>query len=867
MKMNTLFVLFALFTCPVLGQVKQKQNLTSTDYHLWGNLTLEKISSDGQWASYSMSYENNIDTLFVRNTNTHKTFAFSSVQSSVFTKNNSFVCLNQQGLHILALNTGKKLQINAVNKFVYSALADVVIMTVSSPNETNKLVIQSPDGKIDREITDVTNFSLSPDQRYLVYETSLNKKQSVILVDLKKTQQEKRLLVNCDDESFGFTWHKEGKAVAFATKSGELVKNKLYFYAMSNDRLFELEPAMLSKLAKNTFIPTDHTLKLTISDDIQKVFFTTKINQKTDQNTNSSDVEIWNGNDKSLYAEREKNGAPGLAPKVALWIPVSNFTAQITTNDLPDLMLSGDQRYAFLFNNKQYEPQFKLEEAHSDIYVMNLKTFEKKLLLKEHSTHFLDLIPSPKGKYISYFRDGNWWAYNISADTHHNITANIKVKFTAHDFANISAINGNAGWSIDDKEILLYDEFDLWAIKPNGTSARRLTHGREFNIQYRLAIKPGRQRLILTYKALKIDSFDLDKELFFHGQGDDGKTGYFKWNKKSGEKAIVYDDRYIDQLVYTDDKNNLFYREQKFDRSPQIIVKKNHFRGSSLFESNPQQKNYHWGRSQLIDFQNGKGKKMKGVLRYPANYDPQKKYPMIVIVYEKQYKKLHKYVNPTFADDGENDIIWTTQDYFVLRPDVVIEDDEPGISAADCVTAAVKKVISMNIVKQDKIGLMGFSFGGYETAFISTQSDLFAAAIAGSGSTDLNSFYFTLAKDFSYPNLYRFFDGQWKMTKTPFEAPEAYQRNSAVVNADKVTTPMLIWTGKEDNNIDPHQSMEFYFALRSLGKQCIMLLYPEEGHGLSKSINQKDITDRTQQWFAFYLKDEKPANWIANGIE
>ena len=114
--------------------------------------------------------------------------------------------------------------------------------------------------------------------------------------------------------------------------------------------------------------------------------------------------------------------------------------------------------------------------------------------------------------------------------------------------------------------------------------------------------------------------------------------------------------------------------------------------------------------------------------------------------------------------------------------------------------------------------------------------------------------------------MFRFADGQWKIRQSPFETPEIYWRNSPITYAHKVTTPLLLWTGKEDYNVDPHQTMEFYFALRSLGKKCIMLLYPDEAHGLSKPANQKDLTQRLQQWFAYYLKDDLSAEWVAKGV-
>ena len=847
-----LFFILPLVACPLWGQVVQKKDLTAADYHLWGALSLEKISPDQKWLSYTMSYENNRDTLFVRNTSSGKIFKFPSSQSSLFTAS-AFVCLNNQGLHILNLTTGKQQLIKSVNEYDYSRPADLLVFTVALSNGNKNLIIQGTDGTVETEIANVTNFSLSPEQQKLVYGTLTNNKHAVMLFNLKKTQQQKWLLLNSVGESYGFSWQKDGKALAFALKSDDPNKNKLFYYSIQNDQLSELDPSIHLNLPAHTFIPADFTFKVTISDDMQRVFFTTKINPVIKENNNESNVEIWNANDKSLFIENQKNGSPTTQPRVALWFPFSNFAVQITTNELPKMMLSRDQQYALLFNPKEYEPQFKFQEGPVDIYILNLKTFEKKLFLKESFANPYELIPSPNGKYIAYFKDSRWWVYNITSDMHHNITKNINIRFTSVDpHYSITTKKVNAGWSSDDTEILLYDDFDLWAITPDGFSFRRLTHGREFKIRYRLANVPGRQLYTNIYDGQQTYNYDIDNELFLHGLGDDGKTGYFKWNKTSGEKTIVYGDSHIDQLNYNSDKQNLYYREQRFDLSPRVMVKKKGSDPICIFQSNSQQENYFWGSSELIEYENSKGIQMKGILRYPAHYDSLKKYPMIVHIYQRQNQEQHKYVNPSLSlEDADNDAIWTTQGYFVLRPDIITEPDLLGHSALDCVTAAVNKVLKKGVVKPNKIGLMGHSFGGYEANFIITQTSLFAAAISSAGSTDLTSFYFTLAKNFYFPNMFRYTDGQWKISQAPFEAPDLYYRNSPITYANKVNTPLLLWTGKEDYNVDPHQSMEFYFALRSLGKKCIMLVYPDEGHGILKPANQNDMTQRIQQWFSY----------------
>jgi dipeptidyl aminopeptidase/acylaminoacyl peptidase len=863
-----LFFILPLVACPLWGQVVQKKELTPSDYHLWGELNLDKIAPDQQWASYRMSYDNGIDTLFVRNTISNKIYSYPFGDNSIFTKNNTFVCLTKQGLQILNLKTGKQEIIKLVSQYAYSYLTDHLIINFHSERDKDELLIRTPLGKIVKEVQDVTHFSLSPNEQELVYSTFSNNKYALLLIDLKQVNSEKRLLMDGKDKYDGFTWQKDGKSLAFIAKSNDLSANSLFYYILGNDKLYELNPDTQPNFPNDAIITSDHTFNLMISDDLQRVFFNIKNKNLTPENKIDSGVEIWNANDKWVYTEELKHGQFQKAVKVALWFPLSHIVTSITTNELPKIILSGNQEYAFLSNPKDYEPQFDMEGPR-DFYLLNLKTLEKSLFLKKQSAHYSHIIPSPKGKYIAYFKENDWWIYNISAKTHKNITAAIGSKFAAKEqLLAPESVCGNPGWNVDDKEILIYDQYDLWAITPDGGSFRRLTHGRESKIRYRIANIPNKWPLNFVYDGLKVDNFDLEKELFLRGEGEDGQTGYFKWKNHFGEEPIVYRDAYIDQLYYTSKKQKFFYREQKFDLSPQLMIKKNLVGAKSFFQSNPQQQKYYWGKSELIKYQNSKGQNLKGVLLYPANYDPQKKYPMIVHIYELQSKLLHQYTNPTsYNETGFNTTVFTTKGYFVLLPDIIHEYQNPGGSAVDCVTAATRKVIEKGVVNPAKIGLIGHSFGGYETAFIITQTQLFATAVASGGITDLTSFYLTVSQNSGKPDMWRFESEQWIMGKTPFEAPLAYRDNSPITHVEKIKTPLLLWTGKQDEQVDPHQSMEYYLALRRLGMKNIMLLYPNEGHVISNPTNQKDLMNRIEQWFAYYLKDDVSSAWVNDGVK
>ena len=858
-----------LVTCPLWGQVVQKKQLTAADYHLWGELQFDKIAPNGKWASYRMGYESGADTLFVRNTKSLKTYAFPSANNSSFGGGIWFACQENQELKLLNLKTDKLETIADVIQYAFSADSDKLLILKKTNAEENTLMIRNSEGAVIDKINGVHDFKISPTGENLVYWATTNNKNQVGLLNLEKTQEQSSILQNQEYSFYDFTWDESGKAVTFYSRlTATAPINGLYYYNLTNKAVFHLDPKTQPNFPSDAKITNNSNYKLSISDDVQKVFFAIKSNPIDEQTKPESDVELWNGNAKWIYPMQQKWGQFQDYPHLAVWYPLEHHFSSVSTAELPKVMLSGDQQYAILSNPQDYEPQFEYEGPR-DYYIVDLATGDKNLLLRKHSSFFSDLLPSPGGKYVAYFKENNWWVYSIANKTHTNVTQNTGGQLAGkiHKLYHESAY-GNPGWSANDTEILIYDQYDIWAIKPDGTSCRRLTHGREKQIQFRIpetVIGIGLKNNLDGWKSNRIN---VEKELVLRAEGNDGQSGYFKWKNGSGEKLIAFGSHYIDQLTYAENGLNFIYQEQNFDRSPLLMFQKGIAAPKQLFQSNPQQEKFSWGKSELIEYRNSKGINLKGALFYPSHYDPKKKYPMIVHIYEKQSNELHHYVNPSqFTEYGLNTAVFTTQGYFVLYPDIQLEIGNPGIAAADCTVSATKEIIARGLVNPEKIGLIGHSFGGYEATFIITQTGLFATAVAGGSITDLNSMYLTVGGNSGKPDMWRFQNLQWRITKSPFEDPQAYNHNSPVASADKITTPLLLWTGKQDQQVDWHQSFEFYLALRRLNKKNIMLLYPNEKHSILNQTNQKDLFDRVKQWFGYYLKDESPAAWIHEGIQ
>ena len=859
----SLFIL-PLVACPLWGQVVQKTKLTPESYPHWGSVIFDKISPEQMWASYKVRYKNGTDTLFVRNVKNLKTFSFPNRGKSGFSISQMFFCQTGKDLVIVNLKDGRKEIIKEIIDFDYNEKNDQLLILSTAEIKNKTLTIRSFKTRRQREISNIDHFSLNREKGLLAYSTSSDQKSSISITNL---QNEETLEIHTGAVHFScLNWHKKGLSLAFTAGNDPELPQVMYHFVVAERKLYDFKFPSDGSSIINAGTAFDSESPIVISDDMQRLFFTTvSVNPQIRKNE-IKNVEIWGSADKRTFIQRQ-NADRLNKRRVAVWTPLINKAVQITSPELPHIILSGDMQYAILSNPDDYEPQFEFT-APRDFYVMDLQTFEKKIFLKNYIFEHLSFNASPNGKYFAYFKDGDWWTYNFKSGIHKNITAAIGSKFTAKERSlTPESVCGSPGWTNNDNDILLHDQYDVWTVEPEGKSFKRLTRGREKDIVFRIAKSFDKPLYNHLFEGQIQDIFNLDKDLILTAQGNDGKTGFYRWNKTEREKSIIFKDALYDHIIYSDTKKNIFFREQKFDMSPKLAFLNNSSLPQYFFKSNPQQEKYFWGRSELIEYQNSKGIRLKGVLHYPAEYNAKKKYPMIVNIYERKSFELHKYQNPSFYEStGFNPTVFTSEGYFVLQPDISLEFQNPGIAAADCVIRAVKKVVELDVIDEKHVGIMGHSFGGYECSFIITQSNLFAAAIASGAITDLVSFHYTLNKGNGVPDMWRFQNEEWNMGGTPYELPKAFFDNSPINFVQNIHTPVLLWSGKNDYQVDTHQSMEFHLALRRAGKKSLMLLYPDEGHGLINPEKQKDLSIRTLQWFDHFLKDKK-ADWVNSQLK
>lgn len=340
--------------------------------------------------------------------------------------------------------------------------------------------------------------------------------------------------------------------------------------------------------------------------------------------------------------------------------------------------------------------------------------------------------------------------------------------------------------------------------------------------------------------------------------------GFWNWSQSSGLNKIIEKGQKLQHLSKGKYKMPFLFIESGFDVAPRLMLQYPSGKEQLIYQTDSFKVQFHWGKSELINYKDIDGKALKGALFYPANYIPGKKYPMVVEIYEKRSKELHNYIVPSESIDNSsheiNPTTYTSDGYFVLFPDINYRLNDPGTSAKECVVAATEKVIDKGLVDRDKIGLIGHSFGGYETCLIITQTNLFKAAIAGSAITDLPDWYLSISDSFGV-NISRVEEDQHRM-QTPFYGPD-FRRNSPMDNIANINTPLMLWTGDKDANVDWIQSRKFQIALWRLGKKSTLVVYPGEDHVLADPTNQKDLALREKNWFDHYLKGEKAAAWMS----
>jgi dipeptidyl aminopeptidase/acylaminoacyl peptidase len=570
---------------------------------------------------------------------------------------------------------------------------------------------------------------------------------------------------------------------------------------------------------------------------------------------------LWHWKDPRLQSQQQVEEGKDKAFSYTAYVSLDNGKLVPVADSTMRLVTTSDRSpYAVGIDISNYELAGNMDgKRYADIYVTDVRTGKRTLVLTR--TMYPPSM-SPDGKTLAYYsdRDGQYYAYDLATGARRNLTATVPTTFvnTEDDHNVVRPPRPSLGWSRDGANLLLTDGWDIWVVPVRGGTPTNLTQtGKRDRVRYSLISLSPDERDV-----------DLGKPVYF--------ATYGEWTKKGGISRHVPGKAALERLLWDDADYSLIkaehsdvyaYTRETDTTFPDYYLTDATFKPATrLTDANPDQEKFVWsGGSRLIDYVSDKGDTLQAALYLPADYQPGKSYPTVVNYYEKLSQRMHSFKAPS-PTEALNIALYTSRGYAVLQPDIVYRVNDPGMSAVWCVVPAVKAAIATGIVDRDHIGITGHSWGGYQTAFLVTQTNMFKAAIAGAPLTDMVSMYLSVYWNSGGSDMAIFESSQGRFAGPWWENWDAYYRNSPIFHAKDVTTPLIILDDDKDGAVDPQQGIEYYNTLRRMGKPVVMLRYMGENHGLFRPENQKDYARRMREFFDYYLKGAPAPKWWTDGL-
>jgi dipeptidyl aminopeptidase/acylaminoacyl peptidase len=578
-------------------------------------------------------------------------------------------------------------------------------------------------------------------------------------------------------------------------------------------------------------------------------------------------VDVWNWRDPLLQpmqlVQREDELKRTYRSVVHLR---SGRIVQLADETLPavEVVQDGDGTVAFGTSDVPYRHRISWDwPSYVDVYVVDVASGERRLLLEELQGN---AGISPEGRWV-YWWDGHqraWLAMPSGGGDPVNLTAAIpyRVDDEEHDHPMLPSPYGSAGWTDGDRSLLVYDRFDVWVADPRRPAEpRNATEGvgREEGLRFRYVRLDPEEEGIARDEPIILSAFDRGTK----------ESGFYRDRVTGTDRPqrLVMQDVRFGSPDKAEDADVVLLTRESFREFPDLWVTDLSFGDvRKLSDANPQMPEYRWGTAELVHWRSTDGRPLDGMLFKPDGFDPTQRYPMMVYFYETMSDWLHRFSSPGPGGSSVSVSFYVSRGYVVFVPDVHYRTGYPGESALDCVVPGVLHVVAQGYVDPERSGVQGHSWGGYQIAYMVTQTDLFAAAEAGAPVSNMTSAYGGIRWQSGMSRMFQYERSQSRIGGSLWEARPQYIENSPVFWADKIDTPVLMLHNDEDGAVPWYQGIEFFVALRRLSKPVWMLNYNGEAHGLRKYQNRKDWAVRMQQFFDHYLQDAPPPVWLAEGV-
>lgn len=737
------------------------------------------------------------------------------------------------------------------------------------------LVLRNLSTQAERTYPDVLSYTLAKDGATLAYAVASHKDDTngVFVVATATADAAPHALLAGAGKYSRLTWDFDQTELAFMSDrdnaKAKQPQMKLYLWDRKSDAATEI--ASNAAGFKDGDQITDKG-PITFSHDGKRIFFGVARPDPAESDAVSDllpddkvNVDLWHYKDDHIQPMQKVRAAQDRNRTFrAVYHVPEKKVVQLADLTMREATPSEDGLWAVGADDRAYAAESEYAGEFNDFYLVNTLTGERKPILSKQNEN---LTWSADGKHLLFFKDKNWMTYSVPDGKIANLTAKTGANFWREDFDNpgVPPPYGTGGWTKDGKYVLLYDEFDVWRAAGDGSETINLTHGagRSARLQFRRVQVGGNPR---DPEDRWVDSAE---PIYLRAENQDTyDTGFYRTriDAKDAPQKLIFAAKAFANPLKAKNADVVVVAASTFEEFPDLLVTNTNFTNpQKVTNANPQQAQVNWGTAELVPFLNADGVPLKATLYRPENFDPKKKYPMIVYIYEKLTQNVHAYVAPA-PRHTINPTFYASNGYLILEPDIVYTVGQPGQSALKCVLPAIDAIIAKGFVDENNVGIEGHSWGGYQIAYMITQTHRFKAVEAGAPVADMVSAYDGIRWGSGLPRQGQYERGQSRIGASVWESPLKFIENSPIFMADRVTTPLLILQNDSDTAVPWYQGLEYYLALRRLGKEVYLFSYNGEPHGLVRRADQKDFTVRMKQYFDHFLMGAPEPDWMINGI-
>ncbi len=915
-------ILIACFLILAAGLVytvaDQKKALTYQDIMRFKEVRNPVISENGLWVAYAAQPDRGDGRVIVRAVKNGKEYLVERGSRPVISKNENWVAMiikplaaelaaaekdkPKQGMALLDTRSGRVKELEKVKDFAFSDdsrwLAyhlykenDEVKKQEEEPKEKKEdkkkleigstLVLYNLNSGEEVRIPFALSYAFDATSRFLVYAIGDDPGEENGLFYLKLSKQGwlgKALLQKPKAKCSQLVWSKTGSSLAFLAieMSGEKdtdLDASVWVWEAEGHKLTQVVTP--EDAPEGWFLPAKNQLKW--SRDGRRLFFGFKPEEfrqveeeKKEKEKDidlfdlegilkKSEVDVWHWNDP-LINSNQKNIWPRIKDQTytAVFFIDSGRLVQLADRDVPEVRITENPEYVLAVSSIPYQKEITWYGRLSDIYIVNLSNGSRKKVASRLEDRF---SLSPGGGYVVYYQDKNWHLFARKSGRVRNLTKDIGVPFynEDHDYPSKVPGYGIAGWVKEDQAVLLYDKYDVWKFPLESGKPVNITGGK------------GRKELY-TFRALPLDPdkefYDFSEKIllsaFYHREKN---WGFYSCDLNgAGVKKLLEERKKFKFLAKAKKADKVLFSREDYAEFPDLWVSGMEFKKPEKISNvNPQISEFAWGSAELVEWNSMDGIPLQGVLIKPGNYEPGKKYPVIVYYYRFFSQRLYEF-NQTVINHRPCFPFYASNGYVVFLPDIRFDVGLPGPAATKCLVPGVQKIIDMGIADPDAIGLHGHSWSGYQTAFVITQTNLFTCAVAGAPVSNMTSAYSGIRWGSGLARQFQYEKSQSRIGGSLWEKLELYIENSPVFFADRIETPLLILFGDKDGAVPWYQGIELYLAMRRLEKDCIFLQYRDEPHHPQKYPNKLDWFKKMKEYFDHYLKGKPGPAWIVEGI-